>query len=383
MRQKMDVKKILISFLAIAGILLLAASVSAYTVTGNLTGISDVKIDGVSASTSGDISVIAGETLTVQVFLESSVDASDVRLQVEIEGDKTDVSAKTDYFDVEAGKKYLKTVELKVPYELRDEVSRGLPLNIKVWNRDYSSEINDLTLRVQRPSYNVDVVSLNTDNMLRAGEIFPVEVVLRNTGYNNLDDLYVTLKIEALGVEKTTYFGDLVSIEDPNDENKDDTVSGRVYLRLPFDAQEGKYVLEANIENDDATVSETKEIFVSNDFPEQITKVAGGLLFINPSTELRMYKVVTASDETLVTVPAGSSKTVDVFTGASNTVTVLKMNGQVVGTFTFEGSEQVSSSPVVVLTVISAIVLLILVVVLIVLMTKKPKKSEELSESYY
>ena len=61
------------------------------------------------------------------------------------------------------------------------------------------------------------------------------------------------------------------------------------------------------------------------------------------------------------------------------------MDGELVSTITFTGSEEVSqlASPIVILTIILAIIFLVLLVVLIVLVTKKPEKAEEFGESYY
>ncbi len=405
MNKKMNAKKILVSLFAIASILLLAASASAYTVTGDFT-VPNVEVDRVSVN---DAVVLGGDTISLRIeftanlsnYLTDTIDndddgtvdeadeidvpASNIRIRAELEGNEGSATAVVSDFDVEDGKTYVKTLTMKVPQVDDDEVSEDLTLNLKIWNADFETEVEG-TLLAQRVPYTAKVVSVNVDNSLKAGEVFPVEVVLRNTGYNDLEDVYVTVKIEALGVEKTAYFGDIVNVKNVDKDKDDvDTVSGKVYLTLPYDVAEGKYSLEVVVKTDDATVTETSEVFVTNSFPAEVMKVANGLLLVNPSTELRMYKIVTATSEEIVSVQAGTSKTVDVnATSNEYTVTVLRMNGEVVETFTFENSGQliVNGSPVVVLTAILAVVFLILVVVLVVLMTKKPKKSED-SESYY
>jgi len=393
----MDAKKILVSLFAIASILLLAASASAYTFSGvnDVASKVTVKVNNVDVETN-QVSVIAGDivTLTIEFTADGTLDgdsASNVRVKAELEGNEGDVTAVTPYFDVNENKTYVKTLTIKVPSVDKDSVSEDMDLNLKIWNSDVGTVLPLITLSAQRDAYTAKVVSVNVDSSLNAGEVFPVEVMLKNTGYNTLEDVYVTVKISALGIQKTAYFGDIVDVVTAtaigHDEDEVDTVSGKVYLTLPFDVAEGKYTLEVVVKNDDTTVTETKEVFITNGFPNEVIKVANGLFLINPSTELRMYKIVTPSDETIVSVQAGTSKTVDVkATSAGYTVTVMKMNGEVVGTFTFDSSSSgqliVNGSPVVVLTAILAVVFLILVVVLVVLMTKKPKKSED-SESYY
>ena len=237
MKNKMDVKKALVSFLAITTVLLLAGIISAsYIVTGSLADITEVEVDGISMSPAspGNVSVVSGDSISIKVVFTSLADATDVRAKVVLEGEKQDAVAQTVYFDVEANKVYSKTITLRVPEELTDEISDDLNLEVKIWNSDMKSEIKDLVLRVQRPSYNVEVVSISTSNKVEAGELFPVDIVVKNLGYNDLEDLYVTAKISDLNAEKTLYFGDLVSVEDSDDEA--DTISGRLYLRIPYES---------------------------------------------------------------------------------------------------------------------------------------------------
>ncbi|HDZ61421.1 MAG TPA: hypothetical protein ENH46_06940 [Candidatus Pacearchaeota archaeon] len=423
---KMNAKNMLVSFQAIVIALLLVATVSAFTVTGDLANIDVVKIDGVKAN-GNDIAVEAGDTVSVKVYFNSLVNASDVRVKAEIEGDKVDVEDRTSSFDVEDGKRYSKTLTLKIPYELKDVLSDDLDLSIKVWNGDYKSEIEDITLRVQRPTYNADVKSVNTPQAVEAGDKIPVDVVLKNMGYNDLDDVYVTASISALGIERTSYFGDLVAIEcnkdssaEENygvdidrkcDEDDEDTVSGRLYLEVPFGSEEGIYTLEVEVTNDDTSTTIVKQIVISNDFADNVIVTSSSasasagenaeysLLIVNPTNKLKVYRVVSGSsddlstsvDDSVIAVTAGSSKTVKVTASSSVegeydfTVDVIS-GDEIVGTvnlaLTVEGGSSVNS-PIVILTVILAIIFLVLLVVLIVLIGKKPEKSEEFGESYY
>lgn len=422
----MNAKNMLVSFQAIVIALLLVATVSAFTVTGDLANIDVVKIDGVKAN-GNDIAVEAGDTVSVKVYFNSLVNASDVRVKAEIEGDKVDVEDRTSSFDVEDGKRYSKTLTLKIPYELKDVLSDDLDLSIKVWNGDYKSEIEDITLRVQRPTYNADVKSVNTPQAVEAGDKIPVDVVLKNMGYNDLDDVYVTASISALGIERTSYFGDLVAIEcnkdssaEENygvdidrkcDEDDEDTVSGRLYLEVPFGSEEGIYTLEVEVTNDDTSTTIVKQIVISNDFADNVIVTSSSasasagenaeysLLIVNPTNKLKVYRVVSGSsddlstsvDDSVIAVTAGSSKTVKVTASSSVegeydfTVDVIS-GDEIVGTvnlaLTVEGGSSVNS-PIVILTVILAIIFLVLLVVLIVLIGKKPEKSEEFGESYY
>lgn len=405
MRAKMNTKKLLVSMCTIAIALFLVATVSAAAIADNTT----IEVDGINVL--DNPSVIAGETVAVKVTFTALEDATNVRIKAEIEGDKVDNDVMSNPFDVETGKTYKKTLNLEVPFELKNDLSDNVTLNIKIWNGDDKSEYENIVLRVQRPSYNPVVKSVSTSQSVNAGETIPVDIVLKNMGYNDLDDVYVTVGISALGVEKTAYFGDLVSMEDTtsDDDEDTDTTSGRLFLEVPYTAEAGVYTLEVEVTNDDVTAKFAKQIVVENDLSENVIVTSTGktvavgkdatytLLVINPTNSLKVYKVVAESsgdlsssvDSAVVAVPAGSSKTVTVTANAKSegeynfNVSVLsdeKLVSEVTLNLKAEGK---SVSPIVVLTVALAIIFLVLLVVLIVLIGKKPKKSEEFGESYY
>ena len=399
----MNTKNLMVSFCTIAIALFLVGFISA---ADPLVTVDSIEINGIEES-SNNISVIAGDTLTVTVFFTALEDASNVRMEAEVEGSRVDVNEKTSFFDIETGMSYSKTIRLDLPYELKDEVSDDLSLNVQIWNGEFKTELPEYVLRVQRPSYNADVMSIEVSQTVVAGEILLVDVVLKNIGYNDLDDTYVTVSIPALGIEKTSYFGDLIAVED---DDNDDFVRGKFYLRIPYEAEDGIYTIEAKASNDDLNIVESKEIIVKNDFSNGnviVTSfrkiVATGedaeysFMVVNPTNQLKVYNIVTESGGNLYTkantavvaVPAGTSKTVIVTANAAEegeytfNVNVLSGNElEDVVTFSLntEGSK---TNPIAVLTVILAIIFLVLLVVLIVLLGKKPQKSEEFGESYY
>ena len=357
--QKMNAKKLIVSFFAVACMILLAATVSAAGVTNNL----NVKLNDEDVS-SNNLAVIAGDTVNVRVAFNSIIDSSDVTVKAEIEGDKADVSDMTPSFDVENGKRYVKTLNLEVPYELKDELSEDITLTVTVKKNGNVKTVKEYSLRVQRPSYEANVMSIVTANTVDAGENFPVDIVLKNIGYNDLSDLYVSAKISAIdGVERTVYFGDLVAIENDSKDDDSTTTNGRIFLQMPYDVESGIYTLEIEVSNDDLDLSKTKQIVVNNDFPSTVMKAGNDLLIVNPTEKLKIYKVVSPTSESFVTVPAGESKTVEVSPDSEDyTVNVLTMSGELVGSFTFQSVEEEKSvtSPIVVLTVILAIIFLVL-----------------------
>ena len=399
---EMNKKNLMVSFLTTVIALFLVATVSAYTVTGDLTTADSVKVDGVVVLANSEVGVIAGDTIAVQVFFTSQQDATDVRVKVEIEGDKLDVDERTQTFDVEAGKTYTKTLKIRVPFELKEELSEDFVLNVKVWNGDYKSEWEGIVLRAQRPTYNPMVKSISTPSNIEAGDSVPVDIVVKNVGYNDLDDLYVTASIPELGVEKVSYFGDLVPLEDADcendlicdawgvaDEDDADTAYGRIFLRLPYEVASGIYTLEVEVTTDDVTMNKAKQIVIENDFEANVFASGNDLWIVNPTNKLAGYKIVAESasvSENVVFVPAGLSKVIEVSPQAGAKVNVFTISGELVNSVDFDGkaaSTTSVSNSVVILTIILAIVFLVLLVVLIVLITKKPEKTDEFGESYY
>ncbi len=315
----------MVFFVAIVSALFLISSISA---SANYS-LSRAEIDGVSAI-SNDASVVAGETVTVDVWFTSYQDDTDVTVKAVIEGKKVDFDGITSAFDVENGKVYKKTLTLNVPYELKDEVSDNLDLTITIDGQNSRKiEFGPYTVRVQRPSYNAEVKSVTVDNSVNAGEAVPVDFVIKNRGYNDLNDLYVTVSMPALGIEKTSYLDDLVTLDNcTHDCSKEDTVSGRITLVVPYEAKAGIYALEVKTSNDDTNSVVVKQIVVNNDYTSNVvvsntkqTVEAGktaeyNLLLVNPTNKLKVYRVVPESsadltssvEESIVAVSAGSSK---------------------------------------------------------------------------
>jgi hypothetical protein len=405
-KKQMKTRNVMFSLATLAIALFLVATVSAGEITNDYT----VEIENINAY-NNVVSVVAGETIKIEVYFNSLVDDSDVTVEAEIEGEKVKVDTMTSSFDVEAGFAYRKVLTLKVPYELKDQLSDMVYLNIEIDGKDHKTELEQVKLLVQRPSYNAVVKSLSVPSSIEAGDKLSVEFVLKNMGYNDLDDVYVKASITELGLSQgPVWVGDLVTMEECNDDDCDkDTVAGKLYLDVPFSAKEGVYDLEFTVYNDDTETTEVKQIVIKNDFSNEVIAtntektVAVGekadftLLLVNPSDNVKVYTILIESDgitteleESVVAVGAGSSKTVQFSALAKSegsndfTVSVLS-NGKVVQVvdynLTAEG-KKVNST--VILSIILAIIFVVLLVVLIVLLAKKPEKNtEDFGESYY
>lgn len=407
----MNTKNLGIFFLVIASMLVLMTCVSAAKT--DIVTIDQVKINGMELGyNSNEISVDAGDTILMSVEFTALEDATDVRIKAEIEGDEEETEVESPRFTIEEGKRYYKTLSIKVPYELEEKVSDDLGLNLKIYNGDYKTELEEVTLRVQRPTYNLAVMSIEADNSVTAGQTIPVDVVIKNIGYDTVDDLYLTVEAPTLGISKSSYAGDLVSLEDNTDrDDEKDTVRKRFYLNIPYDVDQGIHTIEVTAKNDDVQIKTGKQIYVSNEFSEKVLVtdskkvVKQGetatyeLLIVNPTNRLKVYRVdvdadnnlFTDTDSNLIAIPAGSTKTfkidakantegsynfnVNLFSGETLVKTVeLELDAE----SGFNGS-----SATFVLTVILVVIFIVLLVILIVLLGKKSNKEEEFGESYY
>jgi hypothetical protein len=394
----MNAKNILVSFLVIASVLFLASTVSALSdiatsATVQVNNIYVADFDGTTSYSYADVGITGGDTVTIEVQFTSNESTSDVKIKAELEGEDIDMIAVSPVFDVIDGVTYVKTMTIKIPTDLKDQLSDSLTLDLRIYNSDYSTSISEIPLTLQRPSYDISIKSVMTASTVEAGQLFPVDIVLKNTGYNDLSDLYVTVKISELGIEKSAYFGDLVPLKDCDDDDCDNenTVSGRLYLEIPYNVKSGTYTLQVKAENEDAKSIVSKEIVINNAVPELAMKSGtNSLTLLNPTNQLKVYTVKYGETSVNVVIPAASSKdiTIDVPTSGDYNFDVLVLSGdKLLSSVNFSGTGQSAAtqltSPVLVLTVILAVVFLVLLVVLVVLITKKPQKTEEFGESYY
>ena len=403
----MNTKNLMVSFCAV--VLALFAVVTLVSAAG-ITNAYSVTVEGIDAY-ANDVSVIAGEEVTVKLYFTSLVDDTDVNVEATLEGEKVKFDAVSPVFDVETNKSYRQILTLKVPYELKDKISDDLTLSITLDGRNHKSDLADITLRVQRPSYNAVVKSITTPSSINAGEALSVDIVLKNMGYNDLDDVYVTVRLAELGIyQGPTWFGDLANLENCSEDcDVEDTVAGRLYLKVPYEARAGVYALEVVVINDDTRTTEVKQVVIGNDFSNNLIvtsaqkTVATGktaeykLVLVNPTDNVKVYTIASEADsdlsvnfdQTVIAVPAGSTKEITVtassdkegeYTFVVNAYSANKIVSTTSLDLTVEGK---ATNATVILTIVLAIIFLVLLVVLIVLLGKKPEKTEDFGESYY
>ena len=310
----MTYQKTLVSLVAIFALAIsLIASVNASIISVDVSGMEDP---------TGDVAVFAGQTIPVRVVFSSDINASDVRVKAWVSGEQT-YAVSTDRFDMIADKVYSRLVSVQVPSNV--DPSEDLGLVILVESRDNSISFEQtISLSAQRESYNVEILDVNMNTEVTAGTSLPIDIVLKNRGYNSAEDTFVKVRIPALGIEQKAYFGDLSPLDN---SDKEDAAEKRIVLNIPSSALTGLYLVELQVYNADSSSVVTKRV-----------------------------SIVGESDESTPAVNPADKK--DTKTSASNATLVL--------------------------TIVLAIIFVVLLVVLIVLLTRKPEsKTEEFGESYY
>jgi len=306
--------KLLVPFFAVALLLLVSFS-SAFAT------IDKVEFNGVELDNVTTVVGSVGSTVPVLVQFTATDDATEVEIEIEINGYREDVSASKYIGRVENGTTLSKMLNLDLPSNLKNVLSEDAIVTITLSAKGKANVYNgyDISIRMQRESYEVSVLSVDYNTKVSGGDIVPVSVVLKNTGYDRLDDNYVIVSIPALGISTRGYVGDLTALDNVDDE--EDSMEKTVFLQIPSNAETGVYELVVEAYNDDTETVQKSVIAIDG--------------------------VTTPDDDKVLNQKEGNSNSI------------------------------------IALTIVLAVVFVALLVVLIVLITKKDKAFEEVETSYY
>jgi len=415
-------------FVGIALAALTATMVSATHDVDSFGHIVRVEVNGITVGANSDVDFaeFSGQRVPILVVFEAVDDfdalnigedgvVEEVRIKAWISGERENAIV-SDRFDVLEGRTYSRFFLLDIPSDLDRDLDESRRLEIVVESRsDGTADEEEIDFTVQRESFGIEILAVNLHSEVKAGDALIADVVIKNVGRQFADDTFLTVRIPELGLETSSYFGDLSPL-DQDDPDKEDAVERRVFLRIPADVSAGLYTVVFEAFNSDSFVTLEKKVLVGGAGDDTMVvsgtssrKFAVGeteeytLTLVNRGNTIRVYELFVESDggldvdvEPVVVVPAGSSRTVTVFVESqeegqgSFTINVLS-DGKQIDAKTFranvveeDGRVTVDSkNATVLLTIILAIVFIVLLVVLIVLLTRKPQKSEEFGESYY
>jgi len=359
-----------------------------------------------SAPSTTFVAGFAGEVVPVRVTFTADTDMADVRVKVSMEGLRDDVSASTDRFDIVENTKYTKLFSLRLPSSV-DELTEEFTLYLEIVSSNDRTEV-EYTVRLQRESYTLEILSVDYASKVSAGDVFPISVVAKNTGFNDADDAYVVASIPALGISSRGYMGDIVAQED-DDNGEDDTDASyrTVYLKVPSNAPAGVYDLEVQVYNEDSSTTVKKLISISSSNPASLLATVKNkdlragetityeMVILNTADDVKVFNIQTISGDNLE-VSAPSAIVIGPDSSQTITVTVTAASDARPGIYTFSvdvnGEQTVFGANVtgrsagvslVAWTVILVIVFVVLLAVLLVLVTRREKPVEEVETSYY
>ncbi len=388
------------------------AGVSAF---GDITSIEVNGVEVVDTTGAVNIGSFAGQDMPVRITFLADDDVTDVRVKAWIAGER-EYSVSSERFKVFNGSTYSRTVSVQMPFDI--DPQEDLKLMVSVESKREGSVEKTIDLAGQRESYIVEVLDVVMEPSVKAGENLALDVVLKNRGLEFAEDTFVRAKISALGVEDRAYFGDLSPVDQDEPTEKDDAAERRMFLNIPSSAKPGVYVVELEAYNGDSSTTLTKKVAVvgAGDDSKIVSalnsktfavgeKSSYSLTLVNSGNKVRVYELVVESsgedldvstEEPILVVPAGSSRTVKVDAmalkaGKYNFAVNVNSEGELVGKESYTANVEGTKSRIVaggtnttvLLTVILAIVFVVLLVVLIVLLTRKPEKNKEFGESYY
>jgi hypothetical protein len=366
-----------------------------------------VEANGIDITSGNVIAGEAGETVPVKIYFTAEENASEVEVSAWMQGHR-DKAVEEDFRDLIETHDYIARLSLKLPTDIDPEENLILYVRIESdegnWEESY-------TIGMQREPYRPGILFVEVDRKVEAGSSATVDVVVKNLGRHELEDLVVEISLPELGVNKRAYFGDLTPLDNWKDDDDEDVAERRVYLKIPADAESGIYELVVEAYNPDSRDVVTKNIEVTGAeeassivVPVTSKEIAVGqvesydLVIVNSGNKVGVYEVIPeavegitiSAKEPVITVPAGSSRVVRIEVRGveegthSFSVNVNSKNKLVDKvTLTSVVAGKALRGNIVILTVVLAIVFIVLLIVLIVLLTRKPTKPEELEESYY
>ncbi|MBT7102531.1 hypothetical protein HN935_03410 [archaeon] len=368
-----------------------------------------IELNGESIDLDDNLASFAGDVVPVRVTFVAGEDAEDVKVEVGMYDGRDDVDASTGRFNVVAGKRYTKLLSLRLPSDIDEDLDE-MTLSVEIYDADHDTDDYDEDYRVsmQRESYVFEVLSVDYTSKVSAGDVFPVSVVVKNVGFNRMDDAYVVASIPALGVSTRGYVGDLIPNEDYVDyDDEEDSMLRTVYLKVPAGTAAGVYELEVEVYNSDSETVVKNLISVGDSASTLVLAsvknkdlnagdtITYDMVIVNSADDVRVFNIETVSGDVL-SVSAPSVVTVGPDASETVSVTVTADSDADVGTYTFsvdvDGEQTVFSANVVgasvstsivALTVILVIIFVVLLAVLVVLLTRKEAPIEEVETSYY
>ncbi len=128
----MNTNTLLSALVAILAVSMLSlGSAALVDSNGFVVSVDDITINHVHSSDLV-LATSTGDTVPVKVSFLAGMNASDVKVRVEVYGGNEEYSDSTGRFDILEGKVYSKLLNLQLPKRIKDETNRDLNLKVRV-----------------------------------------------------------------------------------------------------------------------------------------------------------------------------------------------------------------------------------------------------------
>ncbi|MCX8194057.1 MAG: hypothetical protein N3G19_01715, partial [Candidatus Pacearchaeota archaeon] len=155
-----------------------------------------------------------GSTIEVKTSFTAISDLEKVTVHAWLTGYHEDIEAETREFDVFGGNTYIKTLNLEIPNNL--DAKDKYTLYVQIEHKQQLSGINEAEVdtEVQRIANMFEILSIefyDSNNYygseFDAGDTIYADVVVKNRGNYEAEDVYVRLSVNELGIKRTVYIG--------------------------------------------------------------------------------------------------------------------------------------------------------------------------------
>ncbi|MEM4605627.1 MAG: hypothetical protein QW103_01140 [Candidatus Pacearchaeota archaeon] len=349
-----------------------------------------------------------GETVPVKIVFRADSDAKDARIRVWLGGSE-EISTSTRRLSLIKDLMYTELLNLRMPSRLE---TTNEPYTLRVTIEDSVNQtIITYPIWIQREAYELRLLSVDNNPVVEAGSILPVMVVVKNTGFEDAEDVYVTVSIPSIGAYAKAYLNDLVAVECQNSNcDRDDASSKVLNLHIPENARPGVYEMIITTYNYDSRRVERRNVEIRTQ--KSTTTIISSttsqdlyagettnyeLTIVNADNKIRVFPIITSYDSALevsapsvVSVGPQTSQTIKVVVKAKERAEEgrygfsVNVDGQQVNFVANVVRASTAERWTIGLTIVLAVIFVILLVVLIVLLFKRnEKKVEEIETSYY
>ena len=254
----------------ILGILLLSilALVIPLSVSAASFSFQDIDIEGIDMSIGGENPTVYAEkggTVNIRVEVKAEEEVNDLKIKAWIGGyEYEDIEDVTEMFDLDENVTVVKYLDLEIPEDINANEEYTLHIKAYDQNDDIEEEFT-LQIEAQRHQLSMQDVIFAPGLSINANTPLFVTVRVENIGDKKEDDIRIEVSIPALGITQVDYIDELVSNEDPGNENEETSDSTDTLFLDLSNAAPGTYTLNVNVEynNGYSELSESYDLTVT------------------------------------------------------------------------------------------------------------------------